>query len=131
MHKLLPLCLLPYLLCSCAPPMQDSGNAASPSGRPIYITDRTGERFDIAHAATYYGMHPEGFQYGLGKNAIRPLDHPDMSALGDPDYPDPRAAQQVIGVAVEDDVRSYPIRWLTPHEIVNETIGGTQAAVAY
>ena len=126
---------------SCAPPPPSTGAGfETPAGghsrrKPIYITDREGVRFDITHAVHRYGMRVAGFQFGIGKNTIRPIDHPDMLSPGEPGYPSEgswwSSGPDVIGISVDDDIRSYPVRELTRHEIVNETIGHTQAAVAY
>ena len=56
----------------------------APSG--AFITDRTGKRWDVAHAAKY-GLVPAGFQFGLGPLAIRPLIEPGMIFPGDREYP--------------------------------------------
>lgn len=41
------------------------------------------------------------------------------------------ATEPVIGVEIADDARAYPLRILTWHEIVNDTVGGTPVAVTY
>lgn len=105
--------------------------AGRTSGGRIYLIDRRGEQFDITHAVERYGMRREGFEYGIGRHAIPPLDHPQMIAPGEVDYPATEGWQEVIGTQVEGDARSYPIESLVRHEIANETIGHTQAAVAY
>jgi hypothetical protein len=128
-----PLFLL-YIGCTPIPPsMESPGSAGRTSQRSghIYITDRYGERFDITHAVEKYGMSRHGFEHGIGKNTIHPLDHPNMIGPGKPDYPNARDDTRVIGTEIDGDVRSYPIPLLARHEIVNETIGGTAAAVAY
>ena len=103
--------------------------------RPVFITDRYGERFEITHAVRQYGMYESGFEFGIGKHTIKPLDHPDMVSPGEEGYPPESSfwsrGPDVIGLALGDDVRSYPVHELTRHEIVNETIGHTEAAVAY
>ncbi|MBT4496910.1 MAG: DUF3179 domain-containing protein [Gemmatimonadetes bacterium] len=121
---------LVLLLSGCAPLSSGQVQTGSQEER-IYITDRRGERFDITHAVRHYGMRPEGFEYGLGKGAIPALDHPGMSRPGDSRFPSPGESHQIIGLVAEGDARSYPLRYLRAHEVVNETIGHTQAAVAY
>ena len=127
-------------VCSCTvPPQSTDGLEESASDyshrRPIYITDRHGVRFDVTHAVHRYGMRAAGFQFGIGKNTIRPIDHPNMLSPGDPGYPSEgsrwSSGPDIIGISVDDDIRSYPVQELARHEIVNETIGHTQAAVAY
>ncbi|NIO16686.1 MAG: hypothetical protein GTN70_06770, partial [Deltaproteobacteria bacterium] len=41
-------------------------------GEKSYIVDMTGEKWDVTQAVTL-GFEPEGFQYGIGKNAFTPL----------------------------------------------------------
>ncbi|NKB66033.1 MAG: DUF3179 domain-containing protein [Candidatus Latescibacteria bacterium] len=126
------------LLAACAqlpPPVPSTDQAAieQPARRnkPVFLVDRQGERFDISHAVEKYKMNRRGFEFGIGKNAIRPIDQPDMIEPGQRDYPADWARHRVIGLELAGEVRSYPIRELTRHEIVNETLGQTQAAVAY
>ena len=133
-----PVALL-ALLAACAqmpPPAPGTDLTAatdSPARRnkPVFLIDRQGGRFDISHAVEKYEMKRRGFEFGIGKNAIRPIDHPDMIEAGQRDYPADWARHRIIGLEIEGEARSYPIRQLTRHEIVNETIGHTQAAVAY
>ena len=127
------------LVSSCAVPSTQSGSAgyAAPTRpvRPVYLVDRDGERFDITHAVTNYGMRRRGFEFGIGKNTIRPLNQPRMLVASDPGYPDAGSTwsrgPDVIGAVIEGEARSYPVRPLTRHEIVNESVGATAAAVAY
>ena len=126
--------LASWLLFACGP-VPPGGTEQSRSGDgPIFIIDRHGERFDITHAVESYGMAPSGFEFGIGKNAIPPINHPEMIRSHEPDYPSARsrqAKQPIIGARFEGDARGYAIRQLVRHEIVNETIGHTEAAVAY
>ena len=122
--------LVLYTGCTPLQPVPGEPGAGQSPGR-IYITDRRGEQFDITHAVNHYGMSRHGFEYGIGKNAIRPLNHPGMIGPGQMYYPSPRDIHQFIGTEIDGDVRSYPITPLVRHEVVNETIGATQAAVAY
>ena len=126
--------------CTLPPPVATGGDVvgggnALGSQRPIFITDRYGDRFDVTHAIHQYGMRVSGFEFGIGKNTIKPLNHPDMVSPGEAGYPAEGSmwnrGPDVIGLALEDEVRSYPVHELTRHEVVNETIGHTEAAVAY
>ncbi|MCH8053011.1 MAG: DUF3179 domain-containing protein [Planctomycetes bacterium] len=38
---------------------------------------------------------------------------------------------RVIGYAVGDDARAYPIRIMNRHELVNDTVGGKPVTVAW
>ena len=135
-HLLIQLTWLALLNGSCTqipPSMEEREDFSSTDQGPgsIYLTDRKGERFDITYAVKKYGMSRRDFEHGIGKNAIRPLDHPAMIAPGERNYPKARDDAWIIGAEIDGAVRSYPIRPLAHHEIVNETIGQTQAAVAY
>ena len=126
--------LVSCVLFACGPLPPGNTEPARLGGGPIFITDRHGERFDITHAVEKYGMAPSGFEFGIGKNSIPPINHPEMIRSHEPDYPNLRSRQskeQIIGASFEGDARSYSIRQIVRHEIVNETIGYTEAAVAY
>ena len=80
---------------------------------------------------TRYGFEATGFQYGLGPNAIRPIDDPQMLWPGDPGYPDDDDDIAVLGVQIGDESRAYPIAVLSWREVANEVFGDTAVAVAY
>lgn len=64
----------------------------------------------------------------LPRDAIRSIDDPEFvradEALITPSTP-------VIGVAIGNDARAYPLRVLAAHEIVNDFVGGRPIAVTY
>ena len=95
-------------------------------GDQIYIVDRTGERWDITQAVSI-GFDPRGFQFGIGRNAIRPLDE---SSLDDASAADDAQAR-VIGVNNGPDAHAYVVRTLTRHEIANTHLGEVPIAAAY
>ena len=101
----------------------------------VHIADRYGERFNITHAAERYHMHRWGFEFGIGKNTIRPLNQPGMLMEEDRGYPAYGSVwnrgPDVIGAVIGGEARSYPVDRLVRHEIVNESVGATEAAVAY
>ena len=41
------------------------------------------------------------------------------------------SADRVVGVAIGDEARAYPLRILNWHEVVNDTVGGVPIAVTY
>lgn len=43
----------------------------------VYIQDRTGQRWEVSQAQTL-GFKPNKFQYGIGKNAFKPLQDKDF-----------------------------------------------------
>ena len=100
------------LLAVCAPGPAPSTDRAD-EGQRIILTDR---RY---------------FEYGIGQHAIPPINAPRMAKIGDRDFPPNSSDHQVISLQIEGENRSYPIRELTRHEIVNETVGSIQIAIAY
>lgn len=92
----------------------------------VFIVDRTGERWDVTQAVSI-GFDPHGFQFGIGRNAIRPLDEShlrDNALVLDP-------GERVIGVENDNEAHAYVIRKLTRHEIANTRIGDQPIAAAY
>jgi len=114
------------LCAACAVPPPEGA-----AGR-IHIRDRLGKYFDITHAVQQYGMQRAGFQHGIGINAFPKLENPAMLEAGDNGYPGRRQrGLDVIAARVGDDARSYAVDQVVRHEIVNDVIGGSHAAVAY
>lgn len=91
-----------------------------------YLIDRTGERWDITQAAGL-GFNPRNFEFGIGRNTIRPLD--DTSLMDGTKFKDSGA--RVIGVENGDDAHAYVVRRLTRHEIANTQLGQEPIAAAY
>ena len=117
-----------------------AGCAAIPAGeagdsvgnRRIVLTDRRGERWDITHAVNAYGMDRSWWEFGIGKHAIPPLNQPRQIKSDHPRYPSSyQRGMQIIGTTLGGEARSYPRDQLRRHEIVNESFGQLQAAVAY
>ena len=67
---------------------------------------------------------------GLGRDAIRPIDAPDILPVADA-FRRLDAAETVIAVESGGARRAYPLSILIWHEIVNDTLGGTPIAVTY
>ena len=95
-------------------------------GGKTFIVDRTGHRWDVTQAISL-GFKPEGFQYGLGKNAFTPLDDSSLTDKSE-DIPDDL---RVIGVAEGADARAYSVSRLSYHEISNSTLGDKPITVGY
>ena len=95
------------------------------------ITDQTGKRWDITHAANIYGFYQESFRHGLGPFAIRPILDPEMLSPGDPGYPAPDNDDIIIGVNINGDIRAYPLKYLVAHEIVNDRFDDVYVAIGY
>jgi hypothetical protein len=66
----------------------------------------------------------------LPRDAIQAIDEPQFVSASDGQRfmsPD----EQVIGLAINGDVRAYPIPVLSVHEIVNDDVGGEPVAVTW
>ena len=74
-------------------------------------------------------MKPDKFQYGLGPNAIPPINNPKFLSPGDKDYPSDNATFLVLGITIEGESRTYPMSVLGQHEVVNDWFGNTPVAV--
>ncbi len=80
----------------------------------------------------------EGWQTDFDQLAVSPadilsggpsIDHPEfVAASGHGELTD---RDPVIGLEINGDARAYPLRILTWHEIVNDTVGGVAVAVTY
>ncbi|MEO3431188.1 DUF3179 domain-containing protein [Pelagibius sp. CAU 1746] len=66
---------------------------------------------------------------GPPKDGIPAIDDPRFVAVAE--AADLAPAEPVIGLEIAGDARAYPLRILTWHEIVNDTVGGTPVAVTY
>jgi hypothetical protein len=95
-------------------------------GDKVFVIDRVGERWDVTQAGDL-GFRPEGFQYGIGKNAFTPLDDTRLSG----DASDVPPHTRVIGISVEGDSKAYSVSRLSRHEVSNSMLGGKPVAVAY
>ena len=95
-------------------------------GERLYIVDRYGERWDVTQAAAL-GFNPHGFQYGIGRNTIRPLDDSSLAETAPGLHDDAR----VIGVENGPEAHAYVVRKLTRHEIANTELNDTPIAAAY
>lgn len=91
-----------------------------------YIVDRRGEQWDITQAVSI-GFKPENFQYGLGKNAITPLDD---NSLRNDSLKAP-SDMRIIGITENSNAQAYSVPKLSRHEIANSTIGSKPIAAAY
>ena len=66
---------------------------------------------------------------GPSKDGIPSIDSPQFKRVGE--VADLPPTEPVIALSVEGETRAYPLRILTWHEIVNDTIGGVPVAVTY
>ena len=92
----------------------------------VFIVDQTGKKWDVTQAQSL-GFKPEGFQYGIGKNAFTTLDDSHVK-----DGPETlRDRSRVIGIKKETESHAYSVGKLKYHEIANTHIGDTPIAAGY
>ena len=119
---LLPITVVLFLLCcACTAWAQ-----VVKEGDSTFLIDRRGERWDISQAVSI-GFEPGGFEYGIGRYAIQPLDGSGLVAgrkFGD-------SGTRVIGVENGSEAHAYVVRTLTYHEIANTHLGDDPIAAAY
>ncbi len=108
----------------------EDGNGNGDEER-IVIVDKTGKEWDITHAVNQYDFQKSNFNYGLGPNAIQPINNPEMLSPGDNGYPNDTSSERVMGVEINGEARAYPVSVLSRREVVNEFIGDSHVAVAY
>jgi hypothetical protein len=65
---------------------------------------------------------------GPPRDGIPALDEPAVVAADEAPWPDD---ERVIGVALGDEARAYPLGVLVWHELVNDTLGGRPLLVSY
>lgn len=121
--------LVLFFLVLCGLWLMASGNASSfvvREGGRTYIVDQKGERWDVTQAESI-GFDPDGFQYGIGRDAFTPLDGSQLSD----DRTSVRRNLRVIGVAEGSEAHAYSVPRLTWHEIANTEIDGKPIAVGY
>lgn len=95
-------------------------------GEDVFLVDRTGEQWKITQAVSI-GFHPRGFQFGIGRDAIRPLDASSLAARA----PELADNTRVIGVSNGPEAHAYVVRKLTRHEVANTKVGDVPIAAAY
>lgn len=91
------------------------------------VTVRGGEEAQPLSAAIE-DFDPSQIVSVLSRDAIPAIDDPKLVAAEEADVGDD---ELVIGVEIEGEVRAYPIRVLSSHEVVNDTIRGKPIAVTW
>jgi hypothetical protein len=91
-----------------------------------FLIDMTGARWDISQAVSI-GFDPANFQFGLGKDAIKPLDDSNLEKSTQEVPPDLR----ILGVSKNNSSKAYSISKLSRHEISNSFIESAPIAAAY
>lgn len=111
--------------------LDDAPSVQTTVPEPIIITDLTGEDFDITNAVLRYHIGLEGWDHGLGRNTIRPINHPRFAFAGEPGFPEPENLTDIMAVNFGGQRRAYPIGELPDREVVNDTAGGVHLAATY
>jgi hypothetical protein len=101
----------------------DSAAQASPE-----IWQREWPNTDFTRSSVDFDEIFSGFASSTGKDRIPSIDEPKFEPVGEVDLPD---REPVVGFAIGDDIRAYPLRILTWHEIVNDVVGGVPIAVTF
>ena len=134
MGKTVFLLLILFFGLSCSDSSDATGDSFvdhdTSTGR-ITLTDRTGKVWDITHAVKQYGFDPSLFRFGLGTNAITPILNPRFISPEENNYPAVSETMPVIGLAVSEEARAYPLYILNRHEVVDDRIANRNVAVAY
>lgn len=132
MKKIILVSVISFIFLSCdALSPQEEPAAVIREDNKIYIVDRTNKKWDVTHAVNQYGFNAGSFQFGLGPNAIKPINNPQMISPGEAGYPSNSNTAQVIGTTLYNSTRAYPLNVLSSHEIVNETFAQRPVAVGY
>ena len=101
---------------------------------PAQTLAQAPERWQRAFPETDFSQHAIPFDEiqsgGVPKDGIPSIDDPQFVPVAErTDWLSDR--EPVIGLSIDGDARAYPLRVLTWHEIVNDTVGGTPVAVTY
>ncbi len=91
-----------------------------------FLVDRTGAKWDITQAISI-GFKPAAFQFGLGRDVIKPLDDSDLGKAS----PDMSPTLRVIGISEKKISKAYSVSRLSRHEVANSSIGSSPIAAAY
>lgn len=101
--------------------------AASPVRADVESWKRFWPKTDFA---THDVDYDEILSGGVPKDGIPPIDSPVFVSLEEAVAGIP-GTEPVIGLVIDGDARAYPLRVLTWHEIVNDTVGGVPVAVTF
>ena len=91
-----------------------------------YIEDQKGELWEVDQAKSI-GFKPDKFQYGIGRNTIKPLDDSHLKNSPRSRFDNPR----VIGVTEGNNAQAYSIKKLAAHEVANTEINKKSITAAY
>jgi hypothetical protein len=92
----------------------------------VLLFDQTGETWDITQAKSI-GFEPRHFEFGIGRNAFKPLGESDWL----PDAWKDAFDFRVIGTADGNDAHAYSVGKLSRHETANTVLSSKAILAAY
>lgn len=140
--------LLILVLAACAPTLDtpEDGLPAEPQvdvpgageqTAPIEIPDDLGvppsdalSEFPLTDFTRHSVSYNDILSGGPPRDGIPPIDQPKFISIAEADEW-LKPLEPVIQMAVNQEVRAYPIQILTWHEIVNDTVGGLPVVVTF
>jgi hypothetical protein len=104
-------------------------------GLEIY-KEATGYDVDLGYKIIPGWLIPKDFVYqGAGYDAIKSIQYPNFIEYNVKDYPDDnfyvKSDDLVLGVKLDDQIRTYPHRILDQHEVINDQIGNHKFSIIY
>jgi hypothetical protein len=105
---------------------QTAGAAVIETNSRTFLVDQNGERWDITQARSI-GFDPRHFEFGIGRNAFRPLGESDWLLDAWKDAFDFR----VIGTADGKNAHAYSVGKLSRHETANTVLSSKSILAAY
>ncbi|MFD2515819.1 DUF3179 domain-containing protein [Pontibacter locisalis] len=82
--------------------------------------------FEIIDPTVLIGEIYEGTP---NRDNIPAISNPEYVTAANADFMNP--SDEVIGISINQDVKAYPIKILTWHEIVNDVVGGKPVVISY
>ncbi|MBC8509889.1 MAG: DUF3179 domain-containing protein [Anaerolineales bacterium] len=115
-----------------SPPVASAAEAEYECGDPFNGEDTS---FDVRHwEKTDFCQHSveysEIFSGGPPPDGIPPIDNPTFETIESADNW-LRDVEPIVLLALEDDVRAYPLQIMTWHEIVNDTVNDVPVVVTF
>ncbi len=111
--------------------MPSAPQAATTVPPRIVIVDRQGEHFDITHAVLRYFVRVDGWDHGLGRHAIQPINFPAYWNPGEFGYPDDDNFSDVLAVNYGGVQKAWRLGDIADREVVNDRAPGVEFAATY
>ncbi|CAN5557724.1 DUF3179 domain-containing protein [soil metagenome] len=110
---------------------QDSGSTSTSDAESTTAPARSSALVDMRNADFPDPLiDPDEVRSGgQPPDGIPPIDEPTYESADAVDWLAPQ--EPVLSLTIEGETRAYPLRVMTWHEIVNDTLGGAPVAVTY